>query len=98
MTDMLARVAEGIRNAGLRWLKENDPKRMTLGWADVPDEVFARGAIEVMSPAVIKAIREESLFSLQDESDIAYNRAICDAESSVKGLFDALLKSEDAGK
>lgn len=45
---MVERVAMAINAGGMAWLNENDPKRMSLSWADVPDEVFARAAIEAM--------------------------------------------------
>ena len=46
--EMIDRVAKAICDAGIAWLQENDAKRQNLEWADVPDEVFARAAIEAM--------------------------------------------------
>lgn len=46
--DMIEAMARAINAAGLAWLEREDPKRMTLVWADVPDEVFAQAAIDTM--------------------------------------------------
>ena len=46
--EMIKRVAKAICDAGIAWLQENDAKRQNLEWADVPDEAFARAAIEAM--------------------------------------------------
>lgn len=48
MSEMIDRVAKAISDAGMAWLAENDPKRMTMTWADIPDEVLAKAAIEAM--------------------------------------------------
>jgi len=45
---MIKRVAWAICDAGMAWLQEMDAKRQNLEWADVPDEVFARAAVEAM--------------------------------------------------
>jgi hypothetical protein len=48
MSEMIGRVADAIKEAGLDWLEAQDPKRQTLTWADVPDEIFAKAAIQAM--------------------------------------------------
>lgn len=55
--DMVTRVARAINKAGLQYIREykaakhagttRDPH--CIGWADVPEEVFARAAIEALS-------------------------------------------------
>ena len=45
---MRDKIARAINKAGIDWLEQNDPKRMTLSWADVPDEVFADAALSAM--------------------------------------------------
>lgn len=45
MSEMVERVAKAIEAAGLAYLKGQDDK---TGWADVPDELFARAAIAAM--------------------------------------------------
>lgn len=45
---MREKIARAINRAGVEWLEQNDPKRMTLSWADVPDEVFADAVLSAM--------------------------------------------------
>jgi hypothetical protein len=46
------RVAKAIEKAGHAWIDERDPKRESTGWADVPEDVFARAAlVEFLNPA-----------------------------------------------
>jgi hypothetical protein len=62
-SEMVERVAAAINRAGIEWLEAQDPKRMSLGWADVPDEVFARAAIEAMrepTEAMVEAAWDEA--------------------------------------
>jgi hypothetical protein len=51
MTEVEVKVAHAINRAGIEWLEQQDPKRTTLGWADVPDEVFAKAAIAAYEEA-----------------------------------------------
>ena len=53
---MVERVSLAIKEAGLRHIREYEAAKHTgsgkdpfyIGWGDVPDEVFARAAIEAM--------------------------------------------------
>lgn len=70
MSEMIDRVAKAVCDAGMAWLVENDPKRMTMTWADIPDEVFARAAIEeirVPTEAMIAAAMD-ALISQYDSN------------------------------
>ena len=57
-SEMVDRVAKAINAAGMAWLaKHMLAKHITMTW-DVPDEVFARAAIEAMrepTPEMTKA-------------------------------------------
>jgi len=47
------RVAKAIEAAGFAWIRERDPQMVRTGFADVPEEVFARAAIiEFVNPSV----------------------------------------------
>jgi len=39
------RSAKALEKAGFAWIHERDPKMISTGWADVPEEVFARAAL-----------------------------------------------------
>jgi len=46
------RSAKAIEKAGFAWIHERDPKMISTGWADVPEEVFARAAlVAFLNPA-----------------------------------------------
>ena len=46
--DMIEAMARAINLGWFGVVGTQDPKRMTLVWADVPDEVFAQAAIDTM--------------------------------------------------
>lgn len=48
MSEMVERVAKAMEEAGKTWLAS---RPVYEGWADVPDEVLARAAIEAMHEA-----------------------------------------------
>lgn len=44
----LAAIADAIEDAGMEWMEANDIAGDTLGWGDVPMEVFAQAAIDTL--------------------------------------------------
>jgi hypothetical protein len=83
---MVERVAKAINAGGMAWLNENDPKRMSLSWADVPDDVFAKAALsELLTPSTamliagVRAMRVDDLDVTEKELALGWRAMISKA-------------------
>lgn len=89
MSEMIELVATAINKAGIAWLEEQDPKRTALSWADVPDEVFARAAIEAM-----RIPTEEMRSRYNDPDVVGYGPDGSDHDKVWEAGIDAALKEQ----
>ncbi len=55
--DLMGKMCDAIDKAGADYLNGIDPRRVHMGWADVPSRILAQAAYEVMTAAGYK--REE---------------------------------------
>lgn len=77
---MIERVARAINDAGRKYI---DERLSAEGWADVPDEVFARAAIEAM---------REPTDAMWDAG-----QGFVQSEDAYQAMIDAALNEQVAG-